>query len=332
MTLDLPFIFLALMALAILAYVVLDGFDIGVGILLPFAGRADHDIMVASIGPFWDANETWLVMGVGVLLVAFPRAYGVILTSLYIPVALMLTALIVRGVAYELRTKASGWHKALWNWLFSLGSLGMAIAQGFMLARLITGFALGPWQWAFGLLVGLGLVGGYALLGATWLVIKMENDLRERALRWSHATAILAAIGVIAISLATPFANARILEKWFGMPQILLLSPLPLLTAAAFAGIWWSISRLQRAQTQVEWAPFVLAVWVFVFSFLGLGYSLYPYLVPDTMTFREAAASDASLRFVLVGAVIVLPVIIAYTMFSYRVFWGKAKALSYGRD
>jgi cytochrome d ubiquinol oxidase subunit II len=330
MTLDLPFIFLVLMALAILAYVVLDGFDLGVGILLPFAARSDHDIMVASIGPFWDANETWLVMGVGVLLVAFPLAHGIILPALYIPVALMLTALVVRGVAYELRTKAAGWHAELWNWLFSLGSLGMTVAQGFMLARVITGFADGAWQVAFGLLVALGLTGAYALLGATWLVIKMENELRRRALRWSRATVILTAVGVSAISVATPFASARIMDKWLGLPQMLWLAPLPILTAAALAGIWVFATRLQRGVTRREWVPFVLAVWVFALSFLGLGYSLYPYLVVDTLTFREAAASDASLLFVFVGAMFVLPFIIGYTLFSYRVFWGKAKALSYG--
>jgi cytochrome d ubiquinol oxidase subunit II len=330
MTLDLPFVFLALMALAILAYVVLDGFDIGVGILLPLARREDHDIVVASIGPFWDANETWLVMGVGILLVAFPHAYGAILTSLYIPVALMLTALIVRGVSYEFRTKAEGWQKELWNRLFFLGSAGMAIAQGFMLAAVITGFKSGPWYTAFGYLAGLGLAGGYALLGATWLVIKMEGDLHERALRWSRGAVALTAMGVAAISLATPFASPAILHKWFTWPLIAWLSPLPLLTAAAFAAIWAYVSRLQRTGGGREWIPFVLAVWIFVFSFLGLSYSLYPYLVIDQMTYRQAAASEASLSFVFVGAVIVLPVIVGYTMFSYRVFWGKAKALTYG--
>jgi len=330
MTLDLPFIFLGLMALAILAYVVLDGFDIGVGILLPFAARSEHDIMVASIGPYWDANETWLVMGVGILLVAFPRAHGVILPALYIPVALMLSALIVRGVAYEFRSKASGWHREVWNWLFSLGSLAMAIAQGYMLARVITGFSDGAWQAAFGVLVGFGLMGGYALLGATWLVIKMEGDLQRRALRWGRAAALLAALGVVAISLATPLASPRIVEKWFAWPVLLWLSPLPLLSAAAFGGIWRQLIRLEGGASRREWIPFVLAVWIFVLSFLGLGYSLYPYLVVDAMTFRQAAASDESLFFVFVGAMIVLPIIVAYTLLSYRVFWGKAKALSYG--
>jgi cytochrome d ubiquinol oxidase subunit II len=199
-----------------------------------------------------------------------------------------------------------------------------------MLARVITGFADGAWQVAFGLLVALGLTGAYALLGATWLVIKMENELRRRALRWSRATVILTAVGVSAISVATPFASARIMDKWLGLPQMLWLAPLPILTAAALAGIWVFATRLQRGVTRREWVPFVLAVWVFALSFLGLGYSLYPYLVVDTLTFREAAASDASLLFVFVGAMFVLPFIIGYTVFSYRVFWGKAKALSYG--
>ncbi len=330
MTLDLPFIFLALMALAILAYVVLDGFDLGVGILLPLADRADHDIMVASIGPYWDANETWLVMGVGILLVAFPLAHGIILTELYIPVALMLTALIVRGVAYEFRTKAAGWHKELWNRAFFAGSLGMAIAQGYMVSKVITGFASGPWYVVFGLLVGLGLAGGYALLGATWLVIKMEGDLQDRALRWSRAAVVLAAVGVAAISVATPFASPAMLEKWFSWPLALWLSPLPLATAAAFAGIWGFVSRLQRGVSRREWVPFVLAVWIFVFSFGGLAYSLYPYLVLDAVTYREAAAAESSLYFVFIGAMIVLPVIVGYTIFAYRVFWGKARELSYG--
>jgi len=330
MALDLPFVFLALMALAMLAYVILDGFDLGVGIVLPLAPREDHDIMVASIGPFWDANETWLVMGIGILLVAFPEAYGEILQSLYIPVALMLTALIVRGVAYEFRTKAVGWHKEAWNRLFFVGSLGMAVAQGFMLSLVITGFKTGWLHIAFGCVAAVGITGGYSLLGATWLALKMEGERQARALRWSRGALILTAAGVGAVSLATPLANPTIMDKWFDWPMIALLSPLPLLTAAAFVGIWISISRLQRGATRREWLPFVLSVWIFVLSFIGLGYSLYPYLVVDTLTYREAAADDASLFFVLIGVLVVLPFVIGYTVFSYRVFWGKARELSYG--
>ncbi|HUF22303.1 MAG TPA: cytochrome d ubiquinol oxidase subunit II [Burkholderiales bacterium] len=330
MELDLPLIFLVLMALAILAYVILDGFDLGVGILLPLARREDQNLMVASIGPFWDANETWLVLGVGILLVAFPHAHGIVLSSLYLPVALMLIALITRGVAFEFRVKASGWHQVLWNRLFFVGSLVTAVAQGIMLAGVVTGFESGAAYTVFGLLVGAGLAGGYALLGATWLVIKAEGELQVRALRWAKAVVLLTVAGVAAISLATPFASSTIMDKWFSWPLMLWLSPLPVLTGAALIGIRVSLARLQRGKSQREWLPFVLSVWVFVFAFAGLAYSLYPYLVLERMTFREAAAATASLQFVFVGACIVLPVIVVYTIFAYRVFWGKARELTYG--
>ncbi len=330
MELDLPLIFTALMGLAILAYVILDGFDLGVGILLPLAPRAEQDMMVASIGPFWDANETWLVLGVGILLVAFPHAHGVILPSLYLEVALMLISLILRGVAFEFRVKASGWHQSMWNHLFFVGSLGTAIAQGAMLAGVITGFRGGMMFIAFELLVGIGLAGGYVLLGATWLAIKTEGDLHARALKWSRAAVLLAAAGVAAISLATPFASASMMEKWFAWPRLLWLSPLPLLTAAAFAGIEVSLTRLQNGSSKREWLPFVLAVWIFVFAFAGLAYSLFPYLVVDRLTIWQAAAARESLMFVFVGTCVVLPMVIGYTVFSYRVFWGKARSLTYG--
>jgi cytochrome d ubiquinol oxidase subunit II len=327
---DLPLIFAFLMGLAILAYVILDGFDLGVGILVPLATRGEQDMMVASIGPFWDANETWLVLGVGILLVAFPFAHGVILTALYLPVALMLIALMLRGVAFEFRAKATGWHQQLWNRLFFAGSLGAAIAQGMMLGGVVTGFREGAAFVGFELLVGLGLAGGYALLGATWLVIKTEGDLHARALGWARGAVFLAAGGVAAISLATPFASANIMDRWFTWPRLLWLSPLPLLTAAALAGILVSLHRLRHGRSRREYLPFVLSVWVFVFAFAGLTYSLFPWLVVDRMTIWQAAAAESSLRFVLVGALVVLPMIIAYTLFSYRVFWGKARSLTYG--
>jgi len=330
MQLDLPLIFAMLMALAILAYVILDGFDLGVGILLPLASRAEQDRMVASIGPFWYANETWLVLGVGILLVAFPHAHGVILPALYLEVAAMLVCLILRGVAFEFRLKASGWHQTMWNHLFFVGSLGASIAQGAMLAGLVTGFRPGPFFVAFELLVGAGLTGAYALLGSTWLVIKMEGDLHQRALRWAYGAVVLAAIGVAAISVATPFASAVIMNKWFAWPRWLWLSPLPLLTAGAFAGILISVRQLQREHSRHEWLPFVLSVWVVVFAFAGLAYSLFPDLVVERMTLWQAAAARESLMFVFVGTCVVLPMIIAYTVFAYRVFWGKARTLHYG--
>jgi cytochrome d ubiquinol oxidase subunit II len=237
MQLDLPFIFMVLMALAILAYVILDGFDLGVGILLPLAAREEQDLMVASIGPFWDANETWLVLGVGILLVAFPHAHGIILSSLYLQVALMLISLIRRGVGFLFGVKATGWHQVLWNRLFFIGSLGAAVGQGMMLAGVVTGFQQGPLFTAFGLLVGVGLAGGYALLGATWLVIKTEGDLHAKALAWARVAVLLAAAGVIAVSAATPFTSSGIMQKWFAWPRVAWLAPLPLLTAAALVGI-----------------------------------------------------------------------------------------------
>lgn len=330
MSLDLPFIFMVLMGLAILAYVILDGFDLGVGILLPLAKRDEQDMMVASIGPFWDANETWLVLGVGILLVAFPHAHGVILSSLYLPVAMMLIALILRGVAFEFRVKASGWHQQMWNRLFFVGSSVAAVAQGMMLAGVITGFQQGALSLGFELLVGIGLAGAYALLGSTWLIIKTEGALQRKALRWAFGATVFAMAGVVAISVATPMASERLLEKWFAWPRMLWLSPLPILTAAAFAGILVSLRSLQNGLSRREWLPFVLSVWVFVFAFCGLAYSLFPFLVIDRMTIWQAAAAPESLSFVLVGACVVLPVIVIYTVFSYRVFWGKARKLTYG--
>jgi len=330
MQLDLPLAFMVLMGLAMLAYVILDGFDLGVGILLPLASRAEQDTMVSSIGPFWDANETWLVLGVGILLVAFPKAYGIILTSLYLPVAAMLVFLILRGVSFEFRVKASGWHRELWNRMFFVGSLGAAVMQGFMLGGVVTGFASGRAYLLFALLVGIGLAGGYALLGATWLVIKTEGVLQARALRWSHGALLLTIAGVAAISLATPFASTRVFNRWFAWPNFALLAPLPLATAAAFAAISVAVSRLQRQKAPREWVPFVLAVGVFVLAFAGLAYSMFPYLIVDRMTIWQAAAARNSLSFVFIGTCIVMPVIVFYTVFAYRVFWGKTRELTYG--
>lgn len=330
MQLDLPLVFMVLMGLAMLAYVILDGFDLGVGILLPFAARTEQDVMVSSIGPFWDANETWLVLGVGILLVAFPKAHGIILTALYLPVGAMLVCLILRGVSFEFRTKATGWHREVWNRMFFAGSLGAAVAQGFMLGGVVTGFASGPAYLLFDVVVGIGLAGGYALLGASWLVIKTEGRLQARALRWSQGALLLTAAGVAAISLATPFASSSVFDRWFVWPNIVLLAPLPAATAAAFVGIWIAVSRLQRHVTPREWVPFVLAVSVFVFAFAGLAYSLFPYLIVDRMTIWQAAAARDSLSFVFIGTCIVLPMIVAYTLFAYQVFWGKTRALTYG--
>src|SRR5581483_9125685 len=230
MTIDLPLAFTLLMGLAILLYVLLDGYDLGVGMLIAGAERDEHDVMVASIGPFWDANETWLVLGIGVLLTAFPVAHGLILGELYLPVAAMLVGLMFRGVAFELRLKARGWQRELWNWLFWAGSFLAAFSQGLMLGRYVTGFAPGFGEWLFALLVGASLCGGYVLLGAAWLVLKTEGALQKKALAWSRWGLAWVALGVALVSLATPLASETVREKWFTLPRFLVLSPLPLAT------------------------------------------------------------------------------------------------------
>jgi len=321
-SLDLPLAFTALMGFAILAYTVLDGYDLGVGMLMPAASAQEQALMVASIGPFWDANETWLVLGIGLLLVAFPLAHGVILGALYLPVAAMLVGLMLRGVAFEFRVKALGWHRELWNWLFWFGSFLASLAQGFMLGRTITGYQSGFGYWLFSLLVAGGLCGGYMLLGATWLILRTEGALQAKAIGWARWGLAWVALGVALVSLATPLVSETVRMKWFDFPRTLGLMALPLATLASGVWVWRSLGRS-------DWKPFAGAAAIFVLAFAGLAYSLFPYLVIDRLTIRQAAADPSALRFVLYGALAVLPFIAGYTVFSYRVFRGKARAGMY---
>jgi cytochrome d ubiquinol oxidase subunit II len=312
-----------LMSLAVLAYVVLDGYDLGVGMLMPAAERNEQDLMVASIGPFWDANETWLVLGIGLLLVAFPVAHGEILGALYLPVAAMLVGLMLRGVAFELRIKAEGWHRELWNWLFWGGSTLASFAQGLMLGRYITGFAPGAGYWLFALVVGASLCGGYVLLGATWLILRTDGDVQKKALGWARWGLAWVALGVALVSLGTPLVSETVRERWFDFPRTLGLMLLPATTL--FTG-WWLWINLGRS----DWKPFAGAAAIFVLAFIGLAYSMFPYVVIDKMTIWDAAAHPSALVFMLAGTLIVLPFIIGYTFYSYRVFRGKARADEYG--
>jgi cytochrome d ubiquinol oxidase subunit II len=320
---DLPVIFMVLMGLSVLAYVVLDGYDLGVGMLMPAASEDEQSVMVAAIGPFWDANETWLVLGVGILLAAFPAAHGVVLGALYLPVVAMLVGLMLRGVAFELRMKAEGWHREMWNWLFWAGSFAASFFQGVMLGRYITGFESGFAYWAFALVVGASLCGGYVLLGATWLILKTEGALRDKALGWTRWGLAWVALGVGAVSLATPLVSETVRAKWFDFPQTLWLMVLPAATLAAGAWLWRSTRRDAKIADAL---PFTLAVAIFTLAFLGLAFSLYPYVVIDRLTIWEAAAHPSAQRALLVGAGIVLPFIVGYTILSYRIFRGKAKA------
>lgn len=325
----LPEIFLALMGLAMLAYVVLDGFDLGVGILLPGGDDAQKDTMIASIGPFWDANETWLVLGVGILLIAFPMAHGVILSSLYLPVTIMLIALILRGVAFDFRVKARAKHKHMWDRSFFVGSALAALSQGFMLGAYILGFEWSLANFAFASFIGVCLLAGYALLGATWLLMKAEGELQLKAVRWAQRALWLTGIGIGAVSIATPMVSARIFEKWFSLPNFILLLQIPLITAALFFIALRSLKRMRAGDLRSPWQPFVCSVGLFVFAFLGLAYSLFPYLVVDRITIHDAAAAPGSLMIILFGVAITLPAILAYSAYTYRVFWGKATQLRY---
>ncbi len=329
----LPLVFLALMGVAMMAYVILDGFDLGVGILLRRASDDDKDTMIASIGPFWDANETWLVLGVGILLVAFPKAHGIILGQLYFPVALMLLGLILRGVAFDFRVKARDEHKHAWNMAFYGGSVLATGAQGVMIGLYIVGFQHGPAQLAFALFTGLALLAGYALLGATWLIMKTEGALQLRAIAWARGSMLLCAAGVAAVSVATPLVSRQIFDKWFSFPEMLLLAPIPAVTAGLFVLTYLILRKLPTMLASGTdafcWMPFAATVGIFMLAFNGLAYSLFPYLLVDRMTIWQAASAPESLKIILIGVVVVLPTIIGYTVYSYRVFWGKAQPLSY---
>src|SRR5438034_2004248 len=323
---DLPLIFMVLMGAAVLAYVILDGYDLGVGMLMPAGSQAEQSTMVSSIGPFWDANETWLVLGIGILLAAFPVAHGMVLGALYLPVVAMLVGLMLRGVAFELRVKAEGWHRELWNWLFWAGSFMASFFQGVMLGRYITGFESGFGYWLFALVVGASLCGGYVLLGATWLILKTEGPLQKKAIAWARWGLVWVALGVGLVSLATPLVSETVRHKWFDFPRTLWLMFLPAATLAAGAWLWRSTAAMKHAKRASDMQPFLAAVAIFVLAFLGLAYSIFPFVVIDRLTIWEAAAHPSALKALMIGTAIVLPFIVGYTIVAYRIFRGKAAA------
>ncbi len=324
-----PFAFAAIMGIAMLVYAILDGYDLGVGILLKRATPKQQDEMISSIGPFWDANETWLVLGVGILLVAFPQAHGIILTSLYLPVAVMLFGLILRGVSFDFRAKAHAKHKFWWDGAFFYGSVIASVAQGYMLGQYILGFAGGIISHLFSLLIGAAFVAGYALIGACWLILKTEGALQKRAVYWARRCLWLVAVGVALVSVTTPMVSPRIFESWFSFPNILILSPIPIATGMLFIAMEMLLRKMPKKNDANAISPFLMAVAIYILCFLGLAYSFFPYIVPDRLTIWEAASAPESLLIIFVGAAVVVPAIGAYTIFAYRVFRGKAKELSY---
>jgi cytochrome d ubiquinol oxidase subunit II len=328
MTVDLPLVWGGLIALAVLMYVVMDGFDLGIGILFPFVRNERHrDVMMNSVAPVWDGNETWLVLGGGGLFAVFPLAYSVLLTAFYAPLIAMLLALIFRGVAFEFRFRDPA-HKPLWDLSFALGSITATFCQGMVIGTFIQGievagrsYAGGWFDWLtpFSLFSGLALIFGYGLLGAGWLVMKTTDDLQDRAYRLMRplGAAVLAAIAIV--SLWTPLLNDEIARRWFSWPNIAYLSPVPILVAVTAFALWRAIVRRR------EYQPFLLALALFVLSYVGLAISLFPHIIPPEVTIWQAAAPPESLAFLLVGAVVLLPIVLGYTGYAYWVFRGKVR-------
>lgn len=326
---DLPLTWGLLIAAAVLLYVLLDGFDLGVGILFPFAPTEKcRDRMMNSIAPFWDSNETWLVLGGGGLFVAFPLAYAILMPAFYMPIIMMLLGLIMRGVAFEFRFKSEPGYKRLWDYAFHFGSLGAAFCQGMILGSFIEGikvngrhFAGGALDWAtgFSMLAGLGVVFGYALLGSTWLIMK-TTDITQA---WSRnvASYTLGFVGIFMglVSICVPFLHDDIDTFWFKWPNVFFLMFLPLITAALFFLLWHDLRNTKR-----EYRPFLTALGIFLCGYLGLILSVYPWIVPFHYTIWDAAASGPGLSLVLVGAMFILPLVLCYVGYCYYVFRGKA--------
>jgi cytochrome d ubiquinol oxidase subunit II len=325
----LPIVFIGLMGLAFAIYAILDGYDLGVGILLPSDSDPQRDTMIASIGPFWDANETWLVLGAGIMLIAFPSAHSLILFHLYLPVTVMLAGLILRGVAFDFRAKAPEDHKTLWDKIFKIGSLLATLSQGYMLGIYVMGFEQSLAAYLFACLSAICVTAGYSFIGGAWLVMKSEGELQLRAARWTRNCGRLTALGILSVSIVNPLINPTIFEKWFGSPAVILL----LLVPAICFGLFLLVDRyLKNFPYQNDfgcWIPFASVVTIFLLCFIGLAYSFFPFVVPNQMNIWQAASAPESLLFIFYGVAIVLPTILLYTIFSYRVFWGKATQLKY---
>lgn len=325
----LPLVFAGLIGLAVLVYAILDGYDLGVGILMWKASPTEQNNMIASIGPFWDANETWLVLGVGLMLVAFPEANSLMLHELYMPFTLMIIFLIIRGVAFDFRTKAKTNYQAAWNRAFFGGSLGAALSQGYILGKYILGFQTGLAATVFAIIVALSVVAAYALIGASWLIMKSEGNLQKRAVVWARYALLGALIGVIGVSIATPLISKSIFHLWFSFPNMVLLAPIFFITLAIMIALGIFLRDLPRENDRFCWVPFVATTGIFLLCFHGLAYSFYPYLIPNHITIYQTSTSLEAMWIMFIGAVIVLPLLICYTAFAYRIFHGKTRDLSY---
>lgn len=327
----LAIIFVGLMGLAIIVYAILDGYDLGVGILLPMndSNEPERDIMIASIGPFWDANETWLVLAVGLMLIAFPAAHSLVMMHLYIPVAVMLIGLIMRGVAFDFRAKAAIAHKLAWDRIFKAGSLITTLTQGYMLGMYVMGFEQSLASHGFALLSALGVSAAYSYIGSAWLIMKTEGQLQQKAIGWARQSGRITFAGVIAVSLVNLWVNPNVFDRWFEFPLVMFVLLIPALCLFAFVFNDILLARLPKDNDRHCWLPFINVVCIFLLCFCALAFSFYPYIVPGQLSIWDAASAPESLQFILIGAVIVIPVILGYTIFSYKVFHGKARELHY---
>ena len=326
---DLSVIWFAIIVFATLMYIVMDGFDLGIGILMPFIKNEKHkDVMVNTVAPVWDGNETWIVLGGAALFGAFPLAYSVVIEALTVPLTLMLVALIFRGVAFEFRFKALENHLKFWDRSFMLGSIFTTFFQGIVVGAVIQGFNVenrtfvgGQLDWIapFPLFCGFALIATYALLGSTWLIMKTEGELQQNMFRFANKTLLIMVAALIIISAWTPLAFPFVAERWFSIPNLYYLLPVPVITALACLKITNSLKKRR------ERSPFIMALIIVILGFAGLGISIWPNIVPPSISIWDAASPEISQSFMLFGAVLILPVILAYTFWSYYVFSGKVK-------
>ena len=329
---QIPLVWYCLLILALLLYVLLDGFDLGIGILFPFApSEESRDLMMNSVAPFWDGNETWLVLSGGGLLAAFPLAYAILMPAFYMPVILMLLGLIFRGVAFEFRFKAVK-SRRVWDYAFHFGSVLAAFMQGMILGSYVTGvrvagrsFAGGPFDWvsAFSFMTGVALVFGYALLGSTWLVMKTESVTQAWARKCASYVLAYVALFLGLVSISVPIMNEGIRRLWFAFPHFFYLLPMPAATAVLVLSVWRHLHR------GAETTPFFMSLGIFLLGYIGWAISLWPWLVPFAVTFRQAAAAPSSQAFLLAGILFILPLILSYVAYCYYVFRGKASPGGY---
>ena len=329
---DIATLWAFIIAFAVFVYVVMDGFDLGLGILFPlFPEKADRDVIMNTVAPVWDGNETWLVLGGGGLLAAFPLAYAVMLPALYIPIILMLIGLILRGVAFEFRFKSER-YRFLWDTAFAGGSILAALMQGAVMGAFVQGFAVtdnrfsgGAFDWLtpFSVVTSVALLSGYVLLSAAWLIMKGDEALKEWAYGVCRFALIVVSVFIVVFSLWTPFLHPEIAARWFKPGNMVMLSPVPLITAASVVALWMALQRRQR------YLPFLLATALFILCYTGLAVSLFPFIIPPGITIWQAAAAPDSQLFMLYGAIPILPIILGYTAYSYYVFWEASEHDTY---